>query len=86
MTPRRCSFALIAPLLLLAGCATNPVTGESELALVSEVQELEIGREQYGPTRQMQGGDYTADPELVALLRQILGDRDGFEIRWQRAG
>ncbi len=71
MIPRRWGLALISPLLLLVGCATNPVTGESELALVSEVQELEIGREQYGPTRQMQGGDYTADPELVAYVQRV---------------
>jgi predicted Zn-dependent protease len=27
------------------GCATNPVTGERELALISEAQEIEMGRE-----------------------------------------
>ncbi len=40
--------ALLVPALtlsLLAGCATNPVTGERELMLVSERQEEELGRE-----------------------------------------
>jgi predicted Zn-dependent protease len=36
---------LAAALLLIAACATNPVTGERELALVSESQEIELGRQ-----------------------------------------
>ena len=32
-------------LILVAACATNPVTGRSELALVSEAQEIEMGRQ-----------------------------------------
>ncbi|HXK55260.1 MAG TPA: M48 family metalloprotease, partial [Gammaproteobacteria bacterium] len=63
-------------LLLLAGvllgaCTTNPVTGESELALVPESSELEIGRKQYAPSRQMQGGDYTADKRLSAYVKAV---------------
>ena len=44
-------FRMIAPLLMLApswllpSCATNPVTGEKELMLVSESQEIEMGRQ-----------------------------------------
>ena len=34
----------VACLLGLSACATNPVTGERELALMSEAQEIEIGR------------------------------------------
>jgi predicted Zn-dependent protease len=52
-------------------CATNPVTGERELTLVSTSQEIAIGQQQYGPTRQMQGGDYTADPELVRYVQGV---------------
>src|SRR5690348_14798157 len=38
--------ALIAALLCLAGsCATNPATGENELSLVSESQEIAMGKE-----------------------------------------
>ncbi len=51
-----------------AGCATNPVTGKSELMLVSEQDELAIDREHaplqlsadYGVTRDRQLGDYVA--------------------------
>ncbi len=31
--------------LLLAGCATNPVSGKSELSLVSESQEIQMGQQ-----------------------------------------
>ena len=60
-----------AAITALAGCATNPVTGESELNLVSESWELEVGREQYLPSRQMQGGDYNTDPELARYVDQV---------------
>lgn len=69
-TARRLAIALGAT-AALAGCATNPVTGRSELALVSEAQELEIGREQYGPARQMQGGDYNVDPALTEYVDSV---------------
>jgi predicted Zn-dependent protease len=35
----------LAPVVLLASCAINPVSGERELALISESQEIQIGRE-----------------------------------------
>jgi predicted Zn-dependent protease len=38
----RASAALAA---LLAGCATNPVTGRTQLALISESREIELGRQ-----------------------------------------
>ena len=57
--------------LLLGACATNPVTGKSELALVPESSELDIGSNQYLPSRQLQGGDYTADPELTRYVREV---------------
>ena len=58
-------------LVLLAGCAVNPVTGKKELALIGEAQELAIGKKNYGPYRQAQGGDYTADPALVAYVQRV---------------
>ncbi|HHH38394.1 MAG TPA: peptidase M48 [Sedimenticola sp.] len=64
-------LALLPLLSALGGCATNPVTGREELSLVPESTELEIGREQYLPTRQMQGGDYTARPELVRYVQRV---------------
>jgi predicted Zn-dependent protease len=40
---------------LLAGCATNPVTGRREMSLVSPEQELDIGKQGYGPVIQEYG-------------------------------
>jgi len=53
------------------GCATNPVTGKTELALISEAQEIAIGRQQYAPGQQMQGGVYVVDPELQAYVSDV---------------
>ena len=41
----RSAFPLLAAMISLAACATNPVTGDRELALVSENQEIQIGRD-----------------------------------------
>ena len=76
MDRRRCRrartvFLLGAFALLLAGCATNPVTGEQELRLIPETMELSLGRENYLPARQMQGGDYVADPGVAAYVREV---------------
>ena len=65
------------PLLLLAllgGCATNPVTGRSELALISTAQEIAIGSQQYAPGQQMQGGAYVVDPALQDYVADV-GER-----------
>ena len=37
--------SLVLVPLLLAGCATNPVTGKSEISLVSEQQEIQMGQQ-----------------------------------------
>jgi predicted Zn-dependent protease len=55
----------------LYGCAVNPVTGKNELSLISESQEISIGTENYVPSRQMQGGDYTVNPELTAYVNEV---------------
>jgi len=40
---------------LLGGCATNPVTGRSEVSLVTAAQELDIGKQGYAPVIQEYG-------------------------------
>jgi predicted Zn-dependent protease len=65
---------LIATLLLAAvmsGCATNPVTGRKEIQMVSEQQEIQLGQQYYGPSRQSQGGDYVTDPAVNAYVQQV---------------
>ena len=58
-------------LLWLTGCAVNPVTGKNELAFVSESSEINIGSKQYLPSRQMQGGDYSTAPQIVAYVKRV---------------
>lgn len=43
---KRLSFAAVIPLILLSvACATNPVTGQRQLALISEAQEIQMGQQ-----------------------------------------
>ena len=67
----RTCLALLVSATLLAGCATNPVTGEKDFMLVSEAQEISIGKQNYSPLRQSQGGDYVADPQLEAYVNKV---------------
>ena len=67
-------FTLLVFAALIGGCGTNPVTGQKELQLVSEAQEIDIGAENYGPSRQMQGGDYVVDPAVATYVREV-GER-----------
>ena len=48
-------YGLLAAALLLAGCATNPVTGARELALMTEGQEVSIGRDADVQIREQMG-------------------------------
>lgn len=47
--------ALLLTAAALAACATNPVTGKRELSLMSEEQEIQIGREQDVQVRKEMG-------------------------------
>ena len=57
--------------VLTTACGTNPVTKKREFQLVSESQEIAIGKQNYGPARQSQGGDYILDPELTTYVQSI---------------
>jgi predicted Zn-dependent protease len=58
-----------APALLAAGCATNPVTGKSELALISEQQEIAIGKQAAQET--VQSMAVVNDPALQQYVEGI---------------
>ena len=58
-------------LLSVVGCAVNPVTGKRELGLVSRAQEISIGQEQYQPSQQMQGGQYSVDSALTEYVSGV---------------
>ncbi len=72
---KRFSVFIIASLALITtACGTNPVTKKREIQLVSESQEIAIGKQNYSPARQSQGGDYIIDPELTAYVQSV-GDK-----------
>ncbi|MDQ2068864.1 M48 family metalloprotease [Natronospira bacteriovora] len=56
---------------LLTACAVNPVTGERELRLISESEEIRLGEQNYAPLKQMQGGEYQVDPELLRYVNRV---------------
>ena len=64
------SFALVL-FTTLAACGTNPVTKKKEFQFVSQDKEIAIGKENYSPARQSQGGDYIIDPELTTYVQGI---------------
>jgi predicted Zn-dependent protease len=57
--------------LLLAACSVNPVTGKTDLILVSGAEEIAMGQQNYAPMRQSQGGIYDIDPELTRHVSSI---------------
>ena len=66
-------FAWLAPLaliLLLSGCATNPVTGERDFVMMSEQQELSLGQ-QYHKQLMDQQYDVYDDPELQEYMSRL---------------
>jgi predicted Zn-dependent protease len=56
-------------LALIAACATNPVTGEREFTLMSEAQEIAMGRESDAQVRAEMG--LYDDPELAKYVSDI---------------
>lgn len=59
--------------LFLSSCAVNPVTGKNELMLVSESQEIQIGKETAPSMRWEFGGEYR-DTELETYLGGITAE------------
>ncbi len=60
---RHVSLLLLAVLLFtLTGCATNPVTGRRQLALISESQEIATGNEAFPVYTQAFMGEFQDDP------------------------
>lgn len=68
--PAPCTAWLLCACLLSA-CGTNPVTGKTELQLVSQSQEINIGRENYLPSIQSQGGPYVVDKTLSQYVDSV---------------
>ena len=63
--------ALGLVLVALAGCVTNPVTGKSELRLVSTAQQVQMGEQYYAPMLQSQGGALVVDENLQSYVAGV---------------
>ncbi|MFT6311319.1 MAG: putative Zn-dependent protease [Porticoccus sp.] len=57
--------------VFITACSVNPVTGENELSLMSQNEELNVGNQQYSPTQQSQGGQYYLDSELTFYVSSV---------------
>jgi predicted Zn-dependent protease len=66
---RRTLVAWLSLALVAAACATNPVTGKREISLMSEAQEIQLGREMDPQVRQ-QFGVYD-DAELQRYVSSV---------------
>lgn len=81
-------WALSVLLLFILSCAVNPVTGERELMLVSEEEELRIGRES-APSLKWEFGGLYRDSSLEAYLGRItsrlwqISERPHLPVRFQ---
>ena len=69
LLPRLCILPAAALSLLLAACATNPVTGGSDFVLMSEEQEISLGR-QYSAEIVKEMPAYE-DPGLASLVQSV---------------
>lgn len=58
-------------IFVLSGCAENPVTGQRELTLISEREEIALGQQHYQPSQQSQGGQFNIDPELTRYVNEV---------------
>ena len=72
LTLRLTTFLIVClSTAVLSGCTVNPVTGKSELSLLDESREIELGTQQYQPSQQAQGGRYTSDPQLTDYISNV---------------
>lgn len=60
---------LLVLLLLISGCATNPVTGEQDLVLMSEQEEIALGRQTHQEV--LQQYKVYEDPDLQAYVQSV---------------
>lgn len=56
---------------LLVSCGVNPVTGKSQVVLVSQEQEIKMGEQYYSPSQQSQGGAYVIDKGVSEYVNRI---------------
>ena len=57
--------------LVASSCATNTLTGKRELSFYSTGQQITMGSQQYVPSQQSQGGQYSIDAELTRYVQRV---------------
>ena len=79
------TLVLIALLLVVGSCATNPVTGESELSLVSESQEISMGKSYSAEVRQSIGDypDSNVQRYVNNLGQSIAAKTERSQLKWE---
>jgi len=68
------------------GCVTNPVTGKNELGFISTEAQIDIGRKNYIPAQQMQGGQYKVDADLSEYVTSVgkkLATHSGIDLPYE---
>src|SRR5210317_1425034 len=68
---RKTTLLLLLGFLAITGCSINPVTGQREFVMLSTAQEIEMGKQNYVPMQQSQGGVYDVDPQLTAYVQRV---------------
>jgi predicted Zn-dependent protease len=63
-------IVLLSVLALLTGCVTNPITGESELMLISSSREMQLGN-QYAPVIEKELGEKIENAEIQNYIAGI---------------
>lgn len=84
-TPKRYAMAaFLACLLALAGCSTNPATGKQQIALISEQQEIAMGREADQQVAQQMGlyPDEQVQAYVNRLGQQLAKDSERPNLPW----
>ncbi len=82
----RSLLVVLLAMHLLSGCVVNPVTGENEIGWVSTEAQIDIGRKNYVPAQQMQGGQYKVDPALTEYVNgvgQRLAKQAPIDLPWE---
>ncbi len=65
------TISIAIAVAFLSGCAVNPVTGKTELMMVSTEAEIQMGQQNYAPMQQSQGGAYDVDPALTEYVKSV---------------
>lgn len=70
MFSRFCRFILVPALAFLIGCAVNPISGKNRLMLISQEQDIAMGKE-YAPEVEKELGGRISDEKLQRYINDV---------------